>query len=265
MAKDLELNRTFDTSSSVYDKMRPNYVAELYKKIFDYISITPDSCVVEVGSGSGQATRPILDTGCKLTAVEYGEHLSELLREKFGKYKNFSVITGKFEDISFADSSCDLVFSATAFHWIPEDIGYSKVFSMLRSGGVFARFANRPSISRNPSAITQKIERLYDEYYYSYYKKERGTKQAFTEEQAEKIATIPEKYGFTDLQYHLFGRERVFSADEYVQLLSTYSDHIAMKKAVREEFFSKIAEAINYHGGTITIYDTLDLELARKP
>ena len=30
------------------------------------------------------------------------------------------------------------------------------------------------------------------------------------------------------------------------------------------EFFSKIEEAINKYGGTITIYDTIDLQLARK-
>ena len=29
--------------------------------------------VIEVGSGGGQATEPILKTGCKLTAVEYGK------------------------------------------------------------------------------------------------------------------------------------------------------------------------------------------------
>ena len=30
------------------------------------------------------------------------------------------------------------------------------------------------------------------------------------------------------------------------------------------EFFSKIAEAINGNGGVITLYDTIDLQLARK-
>ncbi|MCI9272113.1 MAG: class I SAM-dependent methyltransferase, partial [Dorea sp.] len=30
------------------------------------------------------------------------------------------------------------------------------------------------------------------------------------------------------------------------------------------KFFSKIEEAINKYGGTITIYDTIDLQLARK-
>ena len=48
-------------------------------------------------------------------------------------------------------------------------------------------------------------------------------------------------------------------------LLGTYSDHIAMEETLRTEFYSKIEEAINRYGGEITIYDTIDLQLARKP
>ena len=55
------------------------------------------------------------------------------------------------------------------------------------------------------------------------------------------------------------------TAKEYGILLGTYSDHIAIDEAIRTEFFSKIEDAINNHGGTITIYDTIDLQLARKP
>ena len=62
----------------------------------------------------------------------------------------------------------------------------------------------------------------------------------------------------------MFYRERVFTAEEYLELLGTYSDHIAIEENIRNEFFAKIANAINEAGGTITISDTMDLELARK-
>ena len=260
-----DLYGTFDTAVSVYDKMRPGYVDELYRAIFDYVQIDHDSNVVEVGSGSGQATGPVLKTGCALTAVEYGENFSELLREKYKEYKRFEVKTGKFEDTEMEDNKYDLVFSATAFHWVPEDIGYPKVFSMLKSGGAFARFANRPRNSQNDPELAQEIDRIYDEHYNRYYGVQSGTKKWFTEEKAIEISRIPVKYGFVDVQYHLFHRERVFTANEYIQLLGTYSDHIAIEKTIRQEFFSKIEDAINRHGGWITISDTLDLELARKP
>ncbi len=76
---------------------------------------------------------------------------------------------------------------------------------------------------------------------------------------------IADKYGFSDIRYKLFYRERVFSAKEYIELLGTYSDHIAITENIRTEFFAKIEEAIHKHGGIITIYDTIDLQLARKP
>lgn len=92
-----ELGGTFDTAVSLYEKMRPGYMKELYKAIFEYVHIDENSVVAEVGSGSGQATLPILQTGCSLTAIEYGENFSTLLRDKFKDFRKFQVITGKFE------------------------------------------------------------------------------------------------------------------------------------------------------------------------
>lgn len=258
------LEWTFDTVASTYEKLRPNYVEELYQTLFDYVSITENSDVVEVGSGGGQATAPIIKTGCRLTAVEYGEQFSELLKDKFKEYTNFSVITGKFEDTEFKKNHFDLVFSASAFHWVPEKIGYEKVFSMLKKGGVFARFANHPYRDKGNPALSNEIDKIYDEYYYKFHNKKRGTLTEYTEEQAKDRAMIAKKYGFTDIRYALFYRERAFSAKEYIELLGTYSDHIAIEENTRIKFFSKIEEAINNHGGIITIYDTIDLQLARK-
>ena len=258
------LGWTFDTAVSNYDKMRPGYVDELYQAIFKYIPIDGNSNVAEVGSGSGQATLPVLKTGCKLTAVEYGENFSELLKNKFKDFPKFSVVTGKFEEVSLEEDVFDLVFSATAFHWVPEKEGYEKVYRMLKKGGAFARFANRPRNCQNEPELGEEIQALYNEYYNKQHNIKSGTKKWFTEEDAKAISLIPEKYGFTDIKYFLFYRERVFTASEYTKLLGTYSDHIAIKESIRKVFFSKIEDAINRHGGTITISDTLDLELARK-
>lgn len=258
------LEWTFDTVASTYEKLRPGYVEELYEVLFEYIPINENSNVVEVGSGGGQATAPILKTGCQLTAVEYGEHFSELLKDKFKEYQKFSVITGKFEDTEFEENAYDLVFSASAFHWVSEKIGYEKVFSMLKTGGVFARFANHPYRSKGNPALSKEIDEIYDEYYNKFHNKKGETITEYTEEQAKDRAMIADKYGFRDIQYALFYRERIFSAKEYIELLGTYSDHIVIEENTRIKFFSKIEEAINNHGGTITIHDTIDLQLARK-
>ena len=259
------LEWTFDTVASTYEKLRPGYPDELYKMIFDYITLDQSCYAVEVGIGGGQATLPFLKTKCNLTAVEYGEQLSELCKEKFKEYSNFSIITNKFENTNFLDDTYDLVYSASAFHWVPEKVGYTKVFSMLKHGGTFARFANHPYRSKDNLPLSEEIDRIYGEYYYSFYNKKQEVPTEYSEEQAIQRAEIAEKYGFVDIKYALFHRTRTFSANEYSTLLGTYSDHIAIEESIRKKFFSKIEDAINSHGGSLTLYDTIDLQLARKP
>lgn len=109
------------------------------------------------------------------------------------------------------------------------------------------------------------VDELYQSIFRNkFYNKKRETLTEYTEEQAKERAMIAEKYGFTDIQYGLFYRQRVFSAKEYKELLGTYSDHIAMDETIRLKFFSRIEEAINKYGGHITLFDTIDLQLARK-
>jgi ubiquinone/menaquinone biosynthesis C-methylase UbiE len=259
------LEGTFDTVVSKYEKMRPGYAPELYQTIFDYAPIGEDSRVVEVGSGSGQATLPVLQTGCELVSVEYGENFSKALREKFKDYPKFSVKTGKFEELDFPADTFDLVFSASAFHWVPEEIGYPKVLRILKQGGAFARFANHPYQAKDNPVLFEKIQNTYAEYYYPYYQRRPGKPGEYTEEQAAERAAIADRYGFTDTQYAVFRRVRTLSATEYRQLISTYSDHITIENGIRERFFDAIEDAINRHGGSISIFDTIDLQMARKP
>lgn len=258
------LEWTFDTEAATYEKLRPGYVKELYQKLFEYIPISRESKVVEVGIGGGQASLPVLETGCELTAVEYGANFSDICREKFHQYPNFSVITGKFEDCDFEDEQYDMVYSASAFHWVPEEIGYSKVYKMLKSGGVFARFANHPYRAKGNPDLFKAISEVYGDYYYSFYNRKQEYPKEYTEEQAKETALLAAKYGFSDICYELFYRTRTFSAKEYTILLGTYSDHIAIDEPVRKEFFAKIEDTINEYGGSISIYDTIDLQLARK-
>lgn len=260
------LEWTFDTVASTYEKLRPGYVEALYQRLFEYIPIDASSRVLEVGIGAGQATPPVLQTLCRLTAVEYGENFSQLCREKFKAYPNFSVITGKFEHQDYEPDAYDLVYSASAFHWVPEEIGYTKVFSMLRKGGAFARFANHPYRDKDNPALSEEIDKIYGQYYYKFHSsKKQETPKEFTWQEAKARAEIAQKYGFVDICWELFTRTRTFSPKEYVALLGTYSDHIAIEPTQRKEFFDRIEEAICDYGGKLTIYDTIDLQLARKP
>ena len=245
----------FNRVAALYDKMRPDYPSALYADICSYKTITNTSTALEIGIGTGQATRPFLDTGCTLTAVELGDNLSAFVAEKFSSYPNFSVITASFPNVSLPDDSFDLIYSATAFHWIPEEAGYTKVFSLLKSGGIFARFSNHPAPAKDNEPLHAALQKIYAE------DKTMSPHSPNSSRPPEAIAQIPLKYGFTDTKLHLYHRTRTFTSTEYIDLLHTYSDHNSRPP----EFHAKIAEAIDAYGGIINVFDTIDLQLARKP
>ena len=258
---------TFNTVADTYEKIRPGYPDELYQALFAYAPLDDSRSALEIGIGGGQAALPVLKTGCKLTAVEYGDQLAQLCREKFNDYPRFSVITGKFEDAALPDDAFDLVYAASAFHWVPEEVGYPKVLRILKSGGAFARFANHPYRAGDNPELFEAINRVYAEHYYTYYthKKQPDQYPIYSEEQAAERARIADRYGFRETRYELFRRIRALTAAEYRMLIGTYSDHIAMAENIRERFFDSLEDTIVRYGGTISIYDTIDMQLARKP
>lgn len=254
------LQESFDRVAAAYERLRPGYPTPLYQRMFDYMPIGPASNVLEVGIGGGQATLPVLQTGCRLTAVEYGPHLAALCREKFREYPGFSVHIGRFEEAALPPEGYDLIFSASAFHWVPEEVGYPKVFSLLKSGGAFARFANHPFADKGRPALWEEIQALYARYMGS-----TAPPAEYTEERAWQRAEVAKRYGFVEVDCQLYHRTRTFTAEGYSALLGTYSDHLALEEGKRRAFFEHIEQAIRRHGGEITLYDTIDLQLARKP
>ena len=76
------LEWTFNTVTAENDKWSPTYIPDLYEDIFAYKQINQASNVLEIGIGTGQATVPILETGCTLTAVELGDKLAFELAER---------------------------------------------------------------------------------------------------------------------------------------------------------------------------------------
>lgn len=260
------LEWTFDTVAEEYDKWRPVYVEELYKDIFRYKEIDTGSHVLEIGIGTGQATRPIIKTGCNITAVELGKNLAEIARRNFKDNKNITVINSAFQDYLCPSQLFDLVYSASAFHWIGEEEGYRKVYKILKSSGAFARFASHPFYN------IEGQEELYDKIQYIYSKHMpipagvNGAKKVkrYTEEDAVRRTDIAKKYGFVDVETKIYYRDLVYYSEEYVKRLAIECDKIALNSDARSKLLNGIKNAIDEHGGKIIIRDMIDLNLARK-
>ena len=258
-----ELKETFNTVVDEYDRWRPTYVDELYQQIFAARPMDETCRALEVGIGTGQATLPVLKTGCEVVAVELGEQMAAYSRKKFAAWPKFRVVNLPFEQFEAEEQSFDLIFSATAFHWVDEKMGYEKAYRLLKKGGVFARFANHPNADKGRPQLHDAIQPLYAKYRPG--ERSRSSREEYGMQQAQAVAQIAEKYGFVDISTHLYRRTRDFTARQYTGLLGTYSDNLAMEEGVRRRFFAEIEQAIDSLGGIITLYDTIDLELARKP
>lgn len=250
---------TFNEDVKNYEKWRPTYCQELFDDITQYAQLTKDKKAMEVGIGTGQATEPFLMTGCDVTAIELGKNLAEYSKEKFKEYKNFSVHNTSFEDFQCNDNSIDILYSATAFHWIPEDIAYPKVLRILKNGGTLALFWNKPFIQREDDVLHQRIKNIYEKY--------RPSNTKFIENDIErynKISKTIQSYGFRDMEVKLYHNTRVLNSSDYISLLNTYSDHRSMQEATKQLLYSEIEKAILENGDILNVYDTIDLYLARK-
>ena len=87
--KTIEYRKVFDTSPEQFDRFRPRYSADLFAYFIEKAGIGAETKVLEIGPGTGQATDPILDTGCDYNAIELGEHLYAKMKEKYSSRPNF--------------------------------------------------------------------------------------------------------------------------------------------------------------------------------
>lgn len=250
----------FDENVTQYDKYRPTYGTKIFEDILSYSSITKSSKILEIGCGTGNATLPMIKTGAEVTAVELGKNLSKFTAQKYSEYSNFHIVNCAFEDF-LLPAKYNLIFSATAFHWINPDMSYSRCKELLTDGGVLAVFWNTPRISRRNYDLHREIEDLYQEYMADLQEgKESLLESEWYKKRCDDLNCTLKDAGYLDCVFKIYQDTRSFTADEYIGLLQTYSGHMALPPEVRTPFFEKIHSAIEKHN-TIEIIDTVDLHM----
>ena len=130
--------RGFDNVPEIYDRIRPGYPEPLFDDLLSFLeqaSPQRDLRAVEIGPGTGQATRPLLERGIAVTAVEPGERLAAYLREKLrDDSPGLEVVNATFEECDLESGTYDLILAATSFHWIDPQIRLRKSHDLLREG-----------------------------------------------------------------------------------------------------------------------------------
>jgi 16S rRNA A1518/A1519 N6-dimethyltransferase RsmA/KsgA/DIM1 with predicted DNA glycosylase/AP lyase activity len=98
MADDVrdKLKRTFDQAAELYDKARPDYPDRIFDDLFALGALEHDATVLEVGRGTGQATRHLARRGCRVVCVELGENLAAVARRNLEPFPHVEVVASAF-------------------------------------------------------------------------------------------------------------------------------------------------------------------------
>ena len=251
----MEFRKIFDTIPEQFDRYRPRYCPELFDALIEAAGIGPGKSVLELGPGTGQATEPILNTGCDYHAIELGEHLFETMKRKYGSFPNFHIVNDDFITHDFGSRTFDVIYSAATIQWIPEEIAFSKTFDLLKPGGTLAMMLTSADYKTPNEKLYETIQKVYSEYFRPEIPYTHG---GFRYDNAPA-------YGYTEFEWREFHGKREMTADEYVSFCGTHCDHIVVPEPYRTPFFEGLRDAVLAAGNRIVFLDTYVLYLAKKP
>lgn len=229
---------TFDEVAELYDRARPTYPDELIDDLVELAGIGPRSRVVEVGCGTGKATLALAGRGLRITCVELGASLAAVARRKLALFPGVEIVVADFETWAPPRADYDALVSFTAYHWIERELRYVKAAEVLREAGAMAIAMVHHVLPEDADPFFVEVQ----EDYIAAGKKgdppgPPETVEAFGEEMAASglFRVVAERRYRWDLEY---------TADEYVDVLNTYSDHRMQDEESRQRLFELIRARI---------------------
>jgi SAM-dependent methyltransferase len=237
----MELRTTFNTISKQYDISRPKYPTNIFNDITSIMHIDYSSEILEIGCGTGQATELFINSNANITCLDIGNNQIEFAKNKFKYKNNISFILSSLEDFS-STHKYNLILSATAYHWIKQPEGNIKVKSLLNDNGYFAILHHHHvNMDKGFFYDSQSI--------YKNYMVTSSIDKSIIEMDPTVFTIALNKEYFWQVEY---------SADQYINLISTYSDHIILPVNKKILLFKELRELINdkYNGKILKEYNT---------
>ena len=150
----------FGGDVAAYRRGRPEYPERVYEVLVERCGLGPDRRVLDIGAGSGLATRRLAERGANVIALEPDERfageLDAVARESDGAV---TPIFRSFEEAELPEGELDLVTAASSFHWIRRE-GLSKIGTCLRSRGWLAVWGNVFGDPREPDPFHEATKEL---------------------------------------------------------------------------------------------------------
>ncbi|GAA3558802.1 class I SAM-dependent methyltransferase [Kribbella ginsengisoli] len=239
------MRQTFGEDAELYDRVRPTYPPRLYDDIATLLQEPQRPRVLEIGCGTGQATKPMLERGWSVKAVELSPELGRVARTKLPELE---VITAAFESWPLPAEKFDLVLSATAFHWIDPVVRVPKSADALRPGGLLA-IVSTHHIAGGSEQFWTDVQDCYRRFTDDPVEVEMLTADEVPQEDA---AEIDASGRFGPVVVRQYEWEQRYSAAEYLDLLSSYSGHRVLTSERRNGLYECVSALINAAGGSIT-------------
>ena len=243
-----QLKRTsFDRFALQYDAVRPSYPAAV---IDDVLARSAATRALEVGAGTGKATVLFGQRGLDIVAFEPGAKLAAVLRERVHGMR-VEVVEAMFESCNL--SGFDLVYSATAFHWIEPSVRYVKAAEALRPGGALAL------LMHETAPMDPAVRADFNAAYAKWFGWPPWDPNYLANTEAKWLTEIDASGRFGTVHVGRFPWSATYTSEQYVALLDTYSDHAVQPDDKRLPLYDAMRAVIDRNGGSVEIpYMTLE-------
>jgi SAM-dependent methyltransferase len=233
----------------------------MFDDLAELAGIGSGSRVLEIGPGTGQATLPLAERGCRIVAVDLGERLAAVARRNLSRFPAVEVVTAAFEDWPLPPEPFDLVLAATAFHWIDPAVRVVKSADALRPGGSLATVATHHVAGGDESffAETQACYERWDPE-----TPPGGTPLPAAADIPSSSEELDRSVRFGPVTFRRYEWEQPYSTASYREVLLTYSGHRALDATAQARLLDCIGRLIDSgYGGRITKRYLTELRIAR--
>ncbi|HUX87610.1 MAG TPA: class I SAM-dependent methyltransferase [Chloroflexota bacterium] len=255
------LREKFNEDAELYDRARPGYPAALFVDMAALSDVGPGCRVLEIGCGTGQATIPLAERRCEIVCIELGANMAAVAKRKLAGFPSVQVVVSAFEDWPLPTEPFDVVFAATAFHWLDPAVRVGKAADALRIGGAIATVSTH-HVAGGDTEFFAEAQACYERW-------DPSTPIGLRLQPAAAIFRDSEELDrsgrFGPVTFRRYEWELSYSTSAYIETLMTYSGHRGLAPEARTNLLACIASLIDSHyGGRITKRYLTELRIARR-
>jgi SAM-dependent methyltransferase len=232
------LGKTFNSVAETYHRARPDYPDELFAELIQATGLRPGSDLLEIGCATGKATLALARHGYRITCVELGAELAAAARSNLAGHDDVRVVTGTFESWHPpAGQRFDLVYAATSWHWVDPRQRCRLAWQWLRPGGHLATWSALHVLPDGGDPFFREIQDVYDEI------GESAPGDWIFPRPGELDDNVAELAGsglFSIVKVRHFDWEITYDTAGYIELLDTFSGHMAMAQWQRDRLYGEI-------------------------